>query len=94
MMQLKIFAIAWFALAFSTIVLAIYRRLVSESEDDTLHVGATDGPTIARQATTAARLDLLDRRGKRLTGIAFLSGIALALDYAYEVWRAGFQLLP
>ena len=84
------FAAGWLALACAVAGLAIYRKLVSTQEDDTLHVLDNESH-ILRQAALAHRLETVDHWGKILTVIAMFYGVVLAVGYCYQVWMAGFR---
>ena len=84
------FAAGWLALACAIAGLAIYRKLVSTREDDTLHVLDNESHVL-RQAALAHRLETVDHWGKILTVTAILYGALLAVGYCYQVWMDGFR---
>ena len=85
-MNLMPYIIGWCVLVGLVIALALYRRLVTEKEDDTIHISDTTGVVAAQQMQMAKRLEVLDRWGKILTVVAILSGLALAVWYGYLKW--------
>ncbi|HEY7387539.1 MAG TPA: hypothetical protein VH640_03470 [Bryobacteraceae bacterium] len=78
------FAIFWLVLAVTILGLAAYRALVSEHEEDALHL--SNPREMAHQLTITHRLDLIDRWGKLLTIAAAVYSLLLAAGYAYYVW--------
>jgi hypothetical protein len=90
--NLSPFVAAWLALACTIAGLAIYRKLVSIREDDTLHV-LDDESHLLKQRALAHRLDTVDHWGKILTVIGTVYGVLLAVGYFYQVWMEGFRQL-
>jgi hypothetical protein len=84
------FVAGWLALACSIAGLAIYRKLVSTQEDDSIHVLDSESHVL-RQAGLAHRLETVDHWGKILTVTAILYGALLAVGYCYQVWMDGFR---
>jgi hypothetical protein len=78
------FAIGWVVLAVVILGLAMYRRLISEDEEDTLFL--SNPREEARQVAIAHRVEVIDRWGKLLTVAAAVYGVLLALAYAYHIW--------
>ena len=78
------FTIVWIVLAVVVAGLAAYRWLVSENEEDTLHLSNPREET--RQVVIAHRLDVIDRWGKLLTIAAAVYSVLLAVAYAYHIW--------
>jgi hypothetical protein len=83
------FFAGWIALACVVAGLAIYRKLISDQEDDMLHVSDSESKHISHQATIAHRLDTIDHWGKILTVVAVGYGVLLAAAYFYQVWVEG-----
>jgi len=79
------YAVFWGVLAIVVLFLIVYRKQVSSREDDSLHLEGS-GPT--EQVALAHRLASIDRRGKMLTIVAALYGVALAALYLYQTWNA------
>ena len=88
--NLSPFVAGWLALACTIAGLAIYRKLVSTREDDTLHVLDNESHVL-EQAALAHRLDTVDHWGKILTVTATVYGVLLAVGYFYQVWMEGFR---
>lgn len=79
--------IGFIAAVCAVITLAIYRRYVAHyQEDDFLHVHEGDGGLVAKQATVAHRLQVLDAWGKSMTMLAIVLGLAFAIIHAYRTW--------
>ena len=85
------FVAVWIALAGLVIGLAIYRRRLFTRTDEILHMG--NESQIAKQATMAQRLDIIDRWGKIMTVIVALYGVLLAAIYFYQYWTESAQQL-
>jgi heme/copper-type cytochrome/quinol oxidase subunit 2 len=79
------YAVFWGVLAIVVVFLIIYRKSVSNREDDSIHL---EGSVPTEQMALAHRLELIDRWGKTLTVIAAVYGVALAAIYLYQVWNA------
>ena len=80
--------VLWIVLALAVLALAVYRRMVAQREDDTLHV--LDPVSVApQQVGVAQKLDQIDRWGKRLTIIAAAYGLVLAVAYVLQAWFQG-----
>jgi hypothetical protein len=62
---------------------AVYRRIVIRSEDDTLHLADPSGQLIAGQREIARTLMQIDRLGIGLTVATVLYGIALFAVFLY-----------
>jgi hypothetical protein len=76
--------VIWAVLTTIVIFLAIYRRRVGSTVDETLHVLDAEAPTVDVQAQVARKLAIIDRWGKILTVIAalYLLGIAATIIYS------------
>lgn len=85
-MNLMPYIIGWCALVVVVLALALYRWMITEKEDDTIHVSDADGAVLSQQMAIAKKLDALDRWGKILTVLAVLYGLALAVWYGYLKW--------
>lgn len=79
------FVISWAAFATVVIALAIYRKVVSSSEDDTLHVLHGASATV-QQVAVAHKLESIDKWGKILTVATVLYGIGIGCLYFYQLW--------
>jgi len=78
--------VIWATLAIVTLGLALYRKLVSASEEDLIHLGPGEERQIPEQVALAAKLNAIDRWGKILTVITIVFGLALAALYLYQAW--------
>lgn len=78
--------VIWAALAVATLGLALYRKLVSASEEDLVHLGPGEERHIPEQVALAAKLKGIDRWGKILTVITVAAGLAMAALYLYQAW--------
>jgi len=85
-MNLTAFMIAWLTLGCAVLGLAIYRKLVANSEDENLHIGQFDGLRVVHQEQVAHRLSLVDKWGKTLTVVVIIFGVVLATAYLYQKW--------
>lgn len=83
------FVVLWAVLALAVIGLIIYRRFVSASEDDMIHVGNEAGSVTTQQVTVAQKLDQIDKWGKTLTVVVVVYGIILGAIYVYQSWVSG-----
>lgn len=88
MVNLLPYAIAWVVLVLVVIALAFIRKNISAEEDDTLHLGGGSEQAIAHQQDTAKKLAKLDLYGKVLTAVAVVTGVALGVLYAWQMWEA------
>ncbi len=84
--------VAWLAIASVVVGLAVYRKLISRFEDDTLHVSEGDTSRVAQQTFVAHRLEVVDKWGKSLTIVAVVFGAILFGIYIYGVWQASLQI--
>jgi uncharacterized membrane protein YdcZ (DUF606 family) len=87
------FLAAWIGLACGVVALAIYRKIISSHEDDTLHLAASTGGNVTQQAYMVHRLEVIDRWGKLLTIIVVVYGLALAALYSYQIWVEGSRTM-
>lgn len=78
--------VIWVILAIATLGLALYRKLISASEEDLIHLGPGEERQIPEQVALAARLKTVDRWGKILTVITVLVGLAIAAVYLYQAF--------
>jgi uncharacterized membrane protein len=86
-MNLMALVVIWAVLATIVIALAIYRAIVSGRVDEMIHVHDAEASMISRQTMIAKKLEVIDRRGKLLTVITVIFGIAILAAYIYEVWQ-------
>jgi uncharacterized membrane protein len=78
------FTVLWMVVAVVVIGLILYRAWIARREDDTLHVHQSEIGLVSQQATTAQKLESIDRWGQTLTVIALLYGLAMAVAYIYQ----------
>jgi len=78
--------VIWVILAIATLGLALYRKLISASEEDLIHLGPGEDRQIPEQVALAARLKVVDRWGKALTVITVVIGLAVAAVYLYQAF--------
>jgi len=84
--------VAWLALASVVVGLAVYRKLISRFEDDSLHIGDGYASCTAQQVFVAHRLEVVDKWGKSLTIVAAVFGAILFGIYIYGVWHSSLQI--
>jgi len=79
----------WVVLGVATLVLAIYRQVLSTHEEtDVVHLGAGEEKEIPRQVDLAKRMAAIDRWGKTMTIITAVVGLGLASAYLYQAWES------
>jgi uncharacterized membrane protein len=78
--------VIWVILAIATLGLALYRKLISASEEDLIHLGPGEERQIPGQVELAGRLKTVDRWGKILTVVTVLVGLAIAAVYLYQAF--------
>jgi len=78
--------VVWVILAIATLGLAVYRKLISASEEDLIHLGPGEERLIPGQIALAGKLKAVDRWGKTLTVITILVGLAMAALYLYRAF--------
>lgn len=78
--------VIWVILAIATLGLALYRKLISASEEDLIHLGPGEEREIPSQMALAARLKAVDRWGKILTVGTVVVGLAIAAVYLYQAF--------
>jgi len=85
-MNLTPWVIGWAVLAVVVIALAVYRWIVANREDDSIHISDTETEVIGQQITVATKLAVVDRWGKILTAVALVYALALVGVYLYQGW--------
>lgn len=80
------FTVLWVLLAAVVLALIAYRKIVSNKEDETLHLGSGAETIPAQQIAIAHKLDVIDKWGKLLTVVALLYGLLLLALYTYQTW--------
>jgi uncharacterized membrane protein len=78
--------VIWVILAVATLGLALYRKLISASEEDLIHLGPGEERRIPAQTALAERLKAVDRWGKTLTVLTVVVGLAMAAVYLYQAF--------
>jgi hypothetical protein len=86
-MNVAPFAILWAVIALSVAMLALFRKLVAQREDDILHLSEGSGQLIETQNQVARKLDAIDHWGKILTVVGVVYGLVLIAVYAYQFWQ-------
>ena len=69
-------------------VLAVWRKIVSLHEDDTLHV-LEGGAVVQNQEVMARKLAVIERWGKALTLVTLVYALGVAVLYFYQTWMRG-----
>jgi hypothetical protein len=82
----------WAALALIVLALAIYRKVLSNKEDDTMHLADADVGLVMKQASLALKLAGIDKWGKMLTIVVAVYGLALASTLLYQGWVEASKL--
>ncbi len=78
--------VIWAAITIVVIFLAVYRRKVNSTVDETLHVLEAESSQVGTQAVVARKLAVIDRWGKSLTILSFLYLLAIVGMYVYSVF--------
>ena len=78
----------WFIFGIVTAGLALYRKLVSKKEDNSIHFSPRGEPLVASQVALGRKLELIDKWGETLTVIVVVWGLVLAAIYLYNAWLA------
>jgi len=87
-MNITPFAILWALLAVVVLGLIAYRRIVSNKEDESIHLA--EGQAVNNQQMLIAhKLEVIDKWGKLLTVIAVAYGIVLFAIYTWQTWLSG-----
>lgn len=87
-MNMTTVLVCWLALGVSTIALALYRKLLTKSEDTNIHLASGGGAMIADQTALAEKLTAIDKWGKILTVITFAVGVVIGGVYVYQALLA------
>jgi hypothetical protein len=85
-MNLTPWVIGWAVLAGVVIILMIYRWMVANREDDSLHVSDADAAVVDQQVVFAKKLAAVDRWGKIMTAVALIYALGLLGLYMYRSW--------
>src|SRR5438552_1492650 len=81
--NLEPFVILWSLLAVAVVALIAWRKAVAWHDDN---LRLLDVGVVSQQAIMAHKLDLIDKWGKILTGIAVIFGLLIGTVYAYQSW--------
>jgi hypothetical protein len=89
------FVIVWLVLALAVLVLLAWRKVVTNREDDTLHVAEPDAVqegVMQQQVGIAHKFEQIDKWGKILTTVGVAYGLILAGVYFYQMWTASSSI--
>ena len=89
--SLEPFVILWSVLALAVVALIAWRKGVTWHFDNTLRL--LDVGAVSQQAIMTHKLDLIDKWGKILTGVAVIFGLLLAAVYAYQTWVQAYSAI-
>jgi hypothetical protein len=78
--------VVWSVLAVIVLGMIVWRKMVANHEDETLHV--LDAGAASQQLNVAHKLEVIDKWGKILTAIAVVFGLILGAVYMYQSWVA------
>lgn len=78
--------IVWIVLGVATMGLALYRKLLTLRENDTIVVEEWRTNEVAAQEVLAHKLDEIDKWGKLLTLVTVVVGIVIGAMYLYTGW--------
>ena len=76
----------WVVLALLVLALAIYRKVLSSKEDDSMHLADADAGIVSQQNVLAEKLEVIDKWGKILTIVVVAYGLVLAGLLLYQGW--------
>jgi len=76
----------WAVLALIVLGMAIYRKLLSNKEDDTMHLADAETRLVSEQVVLAQKLEVVDKWGKLLTIVVVVYGLVLAGLLLYQGW--------
>lgn len=76
----------WAVLALIVLALAIYRKLLSNKEDDTMHLADSETSMVSDQVVLGQKLEVVDKWGKLLTIVVVVYGLILAGLLLYQGW--------
>jgi hypothetical protein len=86
-MNLTPIVMLWAVLGLATLGLALYRKMMTQNEQDVVHLGAGEEKQIPQQADLVKKLAVVDKWGKTLTVVTVLLGLVLAGGYLYNGWQ-------
>ena len=76
----------WVVLALIVLGLAIYRKILANAEDDTMHLADAEVSKLSEQTVLADKLEVIDKWGKILTIVVVVYGLILAGLLLYQGW--------
>ncbi len=76
----------WAVLALIVLGMAIYRKILSSKEDDTMHLADAEVSLVSEQKVLAQKLEVIDKWGKLLTIVVVVYGLLLAGMILYQGW--------
>jgi hypothetical protein len=79
--------ISWIVLGVCILVLAVYRKLLANREDDIVHVTSGESKVFSKQLNIAQRLQKIDFWGKTLTIVLAVYGLALVGLLVYRQYN-------
>jgi|WetSurMetagenome_2_1015567.scaffolds.fasta_scaffold192076_2 hypothetical protein len=85
-LNLTPYAIVWVVLGLVVAGLALMRKQISQSEDDSIHLGGDATIAAEHQLVIAKKLEGIDRWGKLLTIVLVVTGVILGILYALQLW--------
>ena len=83
------FLAVWSFFALIVLGLAVYRKMLSVREDDSLHVAEGTKALIQEQQANAQRIEVVEKWGKSLTIVVAAAGLAMLAIYIYDVFQNG-----
>ena len=83
--------IVWCVLAIVVLMLAGYRKLIANREDDMVHLNEGDVRLVSDQSAVAERLSGIDKWGKVLTVVTLVFGLVIGTIYLYQGWVESVQ---
>ena len=78
--------VLWMVLGAATMAVALYRKILTLHEVDTIVMEDWKKQEVAEQVTRARKLDAIDRWGKTLTVVSVAAGLAIGAFYLYAGW--------
>lgn len=79
----------WTLLAVIVLVLAAYRKILSNHEDDSIHVSEGSKALISEQVVNSQKIEVIEKWGKLLTLVAVVTGLMMGAVYIYNIFQAG-----
>ena len=88
-MNATYFISVWVVLGVATLILAIYRHILTvHNEEDVVHLADSEQAEIAKQTSLARRLKTIDGWGMSMTVVVTIIGLGLATAYLYQAWES------